>query len=206
MHALTIHDSIKVAGGSDQLLTAANLRVPHDAMARMHEEGFLERVIPGVYIGAAQPKHPLIDLAAWTVGHPKVVGSMLTAAVYHDLTDAFATGTWLFVPKGATVLRSRVVNVHTIQILPALVDPNANNENGITTLKVHGVDVRITNPDRTVVDLWRYSHHVSAEHALHALRRRYQSKDFRVPVFARLAQRLHAWKRIEPVLQGLALR
>jgi predicted transcriptional regulator of viral defense system len=205
--AVTAHDNIRLAvADSNRLVTASDLGVSHDAMARMRDAGVLERIIPGVYVGAHHAQHPLIDVAGWTMGHPAVVGCLFTTAVYHDLTDAFARGTWLFIPKGNTVLRSRVVSVHPIQVVPWIIDPQDDAENGIVTVPVHGVNIRITDPDRTTVDLWRYPHHVTSEHALQALQRCVRRPGFHLPAFARLAQRLQVWSRIEPVLQGMVMR
>ncbi|MFY0537908.1 hypothetical protein [Nannocystis pusilla] len=86
------------------------------------------------------------------------------------------------------------------------IEPGHDLENGILTIPVHGVDLRITGPDRTVLDLLRYSRQVSAEHGLEALRQRARASDFRVPAFARLARHLGTWKRVEPLVQGLMLR
>ena len=93
--------------------------------------------------------------------------------------------------------------VRVVQTAPRWVDPGEDEENGIVHLPVHGVDVRITGPDRTVIDLWHYPSLISGEHALVALRRRSRAPDFRIPAFARLAERIGVWKRIQPVLQGM---
>lgn len=203
----TAHDAVRLAAKvSDRLLRAKDLGVPPGAMSRMEQEGAVERVIPGVYVGAGQDQHPLIEAAAWTLRHPLAVACLLTAAVHHGLTDAFTRGVWLYVPKGASPPRSVVVPVHAIQTAPRFVDPDCDAENGIATVAVHGVDVRVTGPDRTVLDLWRYPRRIAAEHALEALRRRAHAADFHLPAFARLGRRLGVWSRLEAVVQGLALR
>ena len=81
-----------------------------------------------------------------------------------------------------------------------------DEDNGIATLDVHGVRVRITDPDRTTLDLWRYPRRISVEHATEALRRRVGAEAFEMPRFARLGQRLGVWHRVEPIARGLALR
>jgi len=201
------HDAIrKVATRRDRLLTADALGVSGSAMARMEKEGVLHRVVPGVYVGAHHKRHPLIEAAGWTLRHPNAVACLLTAAVFYDLTEAFARGTWLFVPKSASVPRSRIAAVHVVQTASRLVDPDDDRTNGIVKLRVHGVDLRITGPDRTTLDLWRYPHKVSREYALDALRRRTRADDFHMAAFARLARRLRVWRSIEPIMQGLTLR
>jgi hypothetical protein len=172
----------------------------------MEREGALERVIPGVYVGAGQMQHALIEAAAWTTRHPSAVTCLLTAAVFHELVDAFAGGTWLYVPKGSSPPRSRVVRVRVVQTAPRFVDPECDEDNGIATVTIHGIEIRLTGPDRTVLDLWRYPRHVAAEHALEALRRRVSAEGFHLPAFARLGRRLGAWSKVEPVIQGLVLR
>jgi predicted transcriptional regulator of viral defense system len=207
VHHVTEHEVIRVgAASSSQLLTAASLDVHPSAMSRLEREGVIRRVIPGVYVGIDHPAHALIEAAAWTMKHPQAVVALLTAAVFHDLTDAFARGTWLYVPFGTSPPRSRVVPVHVVQIAPRLVDPDLDNGNGIVRVEVHGVTVRITNPDRTTLDLWRYPRRISREYALDALRRRVDADGFQMPKFARLGQHLGVWDKIEPVAQGLVMR
>lgn len=206
VHAPTEHETIRRSASSAHLLTAETLGVHPSAMARLTQEGTLERVAPGVYVGTAHSLHPLIEVAGWTLRHPQVVASLLTAAVFHDLTDAFARGTWLFIPFGNSPPRSRVMTVHTVQVVPRLVVRENDAENGIETIMVHGTEVRITGRDRTTLDLWHYPNHISREYALDALRRRLREPGFQMPGFARLARRLGVWDRVEPVVQGMMLR
>ena len=175
-------------------------------MSRMEQTGALERIIPGVYVGAAHKQHPLIEAAAWTVRHPRAVACLLTAAVHHELTDAFAGGTWLYVPLGSSPPRSRVVRVHVVQTAEWLVNPVHDEDNGIDVIQVHGVNLHVTGPNRTALDLWRYPRRVPIEHALEALRRLVSDNKFHLPAFARLGRRLGIWPKVEPVVQGLVLR
>ena len=199
-------DIIRAAAERPELLQASQLGVPSEAMSRVERSGDIERVIPGVYIGTDHLQHRLTTAAAWTLKYPPAVIGLLTTAVYYELTDAFARGTWLHVPRGTTVPRSRTVRVNPIQTAPHLIAPTSDHTNGIISLTVHRVALRMTNPDRTVLDLWRHPRRVPEEYALDALRRRSRSPDFSIPTFARLGRRLGVWKRIAPIVQGLVLR
>lgn len=125
---------------------------------------------------------------------------LLTAALVHDLTDAFPRGAWLFVPKGGSPPRSAAFPVQVVQSVPWYLSLKYDDDNGIEARQVHGVTVRLTGLDRTVIDLWRYPRRIPEEFALEALRRRAKLDNFRVPDFARLARRLGAWGRM--VLQA----
>lgn len=206
MEAPNTREVIRRLSAEDRLLQPADVGGPSDALAQAERGGLLYRVIPGVYIGVEHRRHPLLEAAAWTLRHPRAVACLLTAAVYHDLTDAFARGTWLFVPKGSSPPRSRTIAVHVIQTVTRLIEPGLDEANGIVTVRAHGVDVRVTGPDRTVLDLLRYRRRVSIEHALEALRRRVSARDFKSGSFARLASRVGVWNEVEPLLQGVVLR
>lgn len=199
-------ETIRQAARADRLLVAADLGVSSAAMARAEDTGVLRRVVPGVYLGAEHATGPLTEGAGWTLRHPDAVVGLLTAALVHDLCDAFPRGTWLLVPKGSSVPRSHTTPVQVVQTAPRTIAPKHDEDNGIVTAQVHGVTVRLTGPDRTVIDLWRYPRRIPAEFALDALRRRAKADTFRVPDFARLARRLGAWKTLEAVVQGLMLR
>lgn len=199
-------DTIRQAAGQDRLLEADLLGVSDPAMARATDVGALRRIAPGVYLGVDHATGPLTEGAGWTLRHPDAVIGLLTAALVHDLTDAFPRGSWLFVPKGSSPPRSAAFPVQVVQSVPWYLSLKHDDDNGIEARQVHGVTVRQTGLDRTVIDLWRYPRRIPEEFALEALRRRAKLDDFRVPDFARLARRLGAWGRMEPVVQGLMLR
>jgi hypothetical protein len=194
--------SVEGSTPDGRLLRSAELGVRPEALVKAERAGRVERVVPGVYVAAGVRRHALAASAAWTLRQPLAVTALFTAAAFHGLTDAFERGTWLFVPKGASPPRSTTVAVHSVVVLPALI-AGAGHDLGLQMLTVHGVDLRLTGPDRTVVDLWRYSRLVPREYALEALRRRVRSDGFHVAPLSRLALRLGVWGKMEPVLQGL---
>jgi hypothetical protein len=187
------------------LLTAESLGVHPAALARAAREGTLLRLVPGVYISPDAELHALTEAAAWSVRFPAAVACCLTAAVHHDLTTAFERGTWLSVPSKTTLPRSSVFPVNAVHDPPEFLDAN-DPANGIDVLELHGVLVKFSGADRTVVDLWRHHRRISYEHAVEALRRRRQAEDFRLPVFVVLAERLGVWPRLGPILEGMMLR
>ena len=207
MYAPSPREAIRLAAASsDRLFRAGDLDVPGYALAQAEHAGLIERIVPGVYLGPGWPRQRLTEAAAWILRHPNAVAGLLTAAVHHELTDAFERGTWLLVPHGTSPPRSHTSGVHVVQVAPWMVDPGDDAANGIVHATAHGVTVRVTGPDRTVLDLWRYPQLVSGEHALVALRRRVSAPGFNVPAFARLARRLGAWSKVEQTLQGMMVR
>jgi len=179
--------------------------ISHQEAHRMVEAGRLERVAPSVYLPSDSIWHPLAEAAAWSLRHENAVICLLTAAVYYDLTDAFARGIWLAVPRGASRPRSKEVQLHSVEVRPDLLDPGSDESNGIETVTVHGREVRITGRDRTVLDLWKYTTKIPVEYAMTALKRRVGEPGFTYSKFSRLGRRLKVWGRVGPITQGLRL-
>lgn len=177
----------------------------HQEAHRLLTADRLERIAPAVYLPTNVARHPLAEAAAWSLRYDNAVICLLTAAVYYDLTDAFARGIWLAVPKGTTRPRSKATTILAIETSADLLDPAFDDENGIESIQVHGSTVRITGRDRTVLDLWKYRTNVPSEYALVALKRRVRDPDFVYSSFARLGRRLRVWNRVGPVVQGLLL-
>jgi predicted transcriptional regulator of viral defense system len=177
----------------------------HQEAHRLLTADRLERIAPAVYLPANVAHHPLAEAAAWSLRYDNAVICLLTAAVYYDLTDAFARGIWLAVPKGTTRPRSKAATIHSIETSAGLLDPAFDEANGIDSIEVHGNAVRITGRDRTVLDLWKYRTNIPSEYALVALRRRVREPDFVYSRFARLGRKLRVWARVGPVVQGLRL-
>ena len=177
----------------------------HQEAHRLVEADRLERIAPAVYLPANAAWHPLAEAAAWSLRYENAVICLLTAAVHYDLTDAFARGMWLAVPRGASRPRSREAQIHAVEVRPDLLDPELDESNGIETIDVHGSRVRITGRDRTVLDLWKYTTKIPSEYAMIALKRRVREPGFTYSKFARLGRKLRVWSRVGPVVQGLRL-
>lgn len=206
MMTQSINDLIRQAvEGNPAFVRASVLGVTDEAMAFAAEAGSLQRIAPAVYLGADVERHPLAAAAAWALRYKNAVVGGLTAALHFGLTDAFARGIWLYTPRRTTVPRSRNVQLQVVQTSPRLIAAGDDEANGIIALTVHGAATRIAGPDRTVIDLWRFPDRIPREYALVALGRRVRQDDFSVPEFARLARRLRAWSKLEPILQGAML-
>lgn len=190
---------IRKAAQVDQLLAASDFGVKVHLLKHAQRTGLVVRVVPGVYLGATHQRGLLTEAAGWTLKHPGVVVSLLTAAHFHGLVDHSDT-TWLQVPKGSSVPRSWRTPVQVKIAVPHFLTDNM----GIERVVVHGVVVRITGPDRTVIDLWRCPH-IPEVTALEALRRRVRARGFVNYTFYALAKRLRAWHHLDGLIQGLTL-
>lgn len=150
----------------------------------------------GIGIGS----HPQIDNAILCQGTAGVI-AFGTAAHYHHLCDALSGKREVIAPhnltrhakwwsEGATVLRTRDDKMLTI---------------GIEEELVHGVLLRVTNPERTIIDLLRRTEKSSLapdlrQHAMAALAN-YLSLQQDARPLQRMAEHWDARALIDPLIE-----
>lgn len=188
---------------SGKLFQATDIDVPRYVLQRLVSRGQLERVLRGVYIGAEAEREPLLEAAAVALRSPNAVVGLLSALVYHELTTEWARGVWVLIPRKMAPPQSNEITIHTVRVLPELIDTTQDDVLGIQTLSVHGVSVRITDPVRTVVDSLKYNRHISRVVALEALRVLRRSEHWNGARFYKLAKRFRVWSGVQSYLEGM---
>lgn len=187
----------RAAARSGRLVSSEDLRVPATILSRLAKAGELRRVARGVYLGADVQPHPLFEAAAVIKKTPRAVVGGLTALEYYGLTTAWADGIWILTPRDQNTPQKN--GLQAIRVQPRLLEEGL----GIDTVRVHGVDVRITSPARTVLDCWKYTRRVSHTIALEALRELRHSERWDGRDFFRLARKLGLWSRLRPYVEAL---
>ena len=147
---------------------AAMAGVSRLALSRMVEHGELVRIRHGYYAVAQRLEDGTVfetddhraKLAALATPNPMSVNTdrvvcLETAACLHKLTTQHLGALWLAVPSGVRVLQSRrecPLTVHVVHwAAPEMF------EVGVVDMAMGGRTVRVTSPERTVVDLLRFS-------------------------------------------------
>jgi len=130
-----------------------DLGVSPQTLRRMVADGRISAPALGLYQSVNPPFDEREQFAAVTRLSPSCVVWLLSAAAIHRITEVMPSDIWIAVPANhrgsvemglATVRATRLSRPSDLAV-------------GIEVINVHGVDVRVTSPARTVVDLWRYS-------------------------------------------------
>lgn len=140
--------------------------VSRQALARYAKEGKLERVSPGVY---CSPSYELNVDFEWedliritfTVDHGVVC--LITALSIYELTDEISREFWLAIPHKKRA--PKLANVRIVRM--------RNMVTGVTTKKIGDYKISIFDPERTVIDAFRY---LDKELAIIALKKLSQKK------------------------------
>src|SRR5690606_20496212 len=74
---------------------------------------------------------------------------------------------------------------------------------GIPRHRIEGVDVKITEPARTIVDCFRYRNKVGMDVAMEGLREGLRRRRFTPDELWRIAQRARAWSVMKPYVEAM---
>lgn len=183
-----------VARLSDILATGATAT----AVSRLEQEGTIVRLARGLYQLSQAPldaHQPLIEAARLV---PRGVICLVSALAYHELTDQIPRSVWLAI--GAKDWRPRIS-------YPPIRFVRFSSEALSHQVDVHmieGTEVRVTNPARTIVDLFRYRAKVGPNIAIEGLKEALRTRKVTPAQIHGIASEMKQWKVIQPYLEALS--
>jgi len=172
--------------------------VPRAYLRRLCDRGLLERVDRGLYRLVETPITGHSTLAEVSKRVPHAIVCLLSALEVHDLTTESPHAVWLLIDRRARMPRLAYPKLEVIRASgPA-------RAHGVEVRMIDGVEVRLTNPAKTVADCFRFRRHVSLEVALAALRDYLKTRMGSIDelVEAARADRIYGFMR--PYLEALA--
>jgi predicted transcriptional regulator of viral defense system len=160
-------------GGILRTKEALDLGVHPRTLYRLRDEGVLEQVSRGVYRLAAMAglTHP--DLVAVALRVPRAVVCLVSALAYHDATTEVPHEVQIALPRRTKAPRLDHPPLRVFWFSgPALTE-------GIEVVKVDGVDIRIYDLPKTVVDCFRFRNKLGLDVAVDALNQAVRRKGVR---------------------------
>jgi predicted transcriptional regulator of viral defense system len=122
----------------------------------MVENELLERLAHGVY-GLPAGGSPYVGWAGLSLRVPSAVFCLTSAAGFHEITQDMETRTVLAVPHALGQVQGGEGKSYPVRVkIVRWRNPEAFQD-GVETHVIDGVNVRITSPARTVVDMFRFS-------------------------------------------------
>jgi len=182
-------------------------------LLRAVQSGLVERSARGVYRLIAPGEDSRALWAGIAYAMPEAVFCMESAAAYHGLTQNMAGVLNIALPAGSRIPAPGSTGVAARYMTWRR--PEAFTL-GVETLAIEGVTVRITDPARTVVDLFRYSTLVPQRsepsimtdpETVHDALVRYLHGEAggSAAELARMARAFGAWERLKPNVEMLNL-
>lgn len=171
--------------------------VARTTVRRAVQAGRLEALSRGLYRLPNTPEETGSELAEVCARFRSGVICLLTAAQYHGLTDEVPTQVWLAVPNNTRTPTDAWPPVRLVRWRSS-----ASREVGVEVRPIHGVEVRITSPARTVVDMLRMIKTVGDDRAMECLRD-FAIRDGSVREVRDIADRIGVGDRLTPYLRAI---
>lgn len=160
-----------------------------------------ERVVQygrGIYFGSWEQATEHVDLAAVSLSYPGGVVCLGSAAQVHNLSNEDPPEIFYAVEKAKIRRKLKVGPSVPVQ---GVYWKARDLEVGIEVRTIMGVDVRITDPARTVVDLLRYRNRLGNEPGTKALTDYLRDRHGTVRALWKAAQALDCEDQVEPFLR-----
>ena len=191
-------DSIASALDGRHIVKTSALRdagVRHQAIADAIATGRLFLIASGLVATPEAYSDHRLEMATACHRTGGVVAN-LSAAVWHDLCDATPAQLELIVPWEVTrAPRGLALDLMRSRNARSLTE-------GVETAIVHGLELRVTDPTRTIVDLYRISPQSNRQHAVAALTT-YLRDDRSVDALYRCATAFNTWDALRPEVEAI---
>jgi len=168
------------------------------SVSRLAREGTILRLARGLYQLPDAPfeEHHALAEAAKLV--PKGVVCLVSALSYHELTDRMPRMVWMAI--GGKDWRPKI-SYPPIRFVRF---PAKSLAHHVETQEIEGVEVRLTAPARTVVDLFKYRRTVGQDLAIEGLKEVLRTRKATPAQIHAIASEMGQARAIRPYLETLA--
>lgn len=180
--------------GALRMAEALRLGISRRVLYALRDAGVIEQVSRGFYRLTELPALSNPDLTLVAAHMPNAVICMVSALAFHNLTTQVPHAVDVALQRGAR--RSRLAfpptNVYWFS--------GAAFAEGIETHTIDGINVRVYDPEKTVVDVFRYRNKIGMDVALEALQRWRQQRKGKFNVLMTYARMRSVEKTLAPYL------
>ena len=166
-------------------------------MSRLTRAGVVERRDRGLYEWVDGPPTANLELLAVALRQPEAVLCLTTALSFHELTDQLPLVTYIGLEAGQRTPRWTWPRITAVPLAAS------RWPEGIDTLMLDGVPVRMTDPTRSVADAWRYESLVGRDVCIEATKSLLRERRGTPGHLAKHLARYRLTDHVRPVIEGL---
>ncbi len=174
-------------------------------VSRLREKGLVLQLSRGLYQLPDAPLDTNHTLAEASKLVPKGIVCLVSALAFHELTDVIPPRVWMAL--GPRDWRPSISNppMQFVRFSGKMLT------DGVEEHRIENVEVRIYNPAKTIVDLFRYRQPAGRRYrtspglnlALEGLREALRQRKATPSEIARYAEEARVWRVIEPYLEAM---
>lgn len=174
-----------------------HIDVSREVLKRLVEKGKLVRRSRGIYITSDHEPTRHTDLAEVCARSSIATVCLISALDVHELTTQVAHAVWIMIERTAWKPK---IEYPTIRVVYA---SGKSLAAGVETHEIEGVQVKITDPAKTVADCFKYRDHVGQDVAIEALRDCLRQRKATPDQIYKMAEINRVVKTMRPYLEAL---
>jgi len=159
--------------------------------------GELTRMSRGLYYWSNAQLSAHSTIAAVSSLVPQGIVCLLTALRFHDLGTQNPAPVWIAIPTSYRPPKITGIPVKTVHF------GGKYRKIGIVDVDIDGVTVHITNPERTIVDCFRFRNRIGLDVAIEALEDGARKKAFTVDELVTTARTCRIYGVMRPYMETL---
>lgn len=140
----------KFSKGTFSSKDAEELGVSARMLTHLVKKGEIQRISRGLYsLAGVDPSGDdwkYYDLATTASSYKDAVICLISALNYWEITEEFARSFWLAFPNNHPPIKNPMVRMYRPR----------NLELGIMKIQLSGIEVKITDPERSIIDAFKY--------------------------------------------------
>lgn len=176
----------------------ATRKLPRVALTRLVRQGLLIRVGRGLYSLPDRQMSGLGVLAEVAQKHPQSIVCLLSALRVHELTTQAPFEVWIAISNKARAPKMDYPPLRIVRFSGAALTE------GIERKTIDGVEIRVTDVARTVVDCFKFRNKIGLDVALEALREAWRDKRVSMDDLWRYAKLYRVDKVMRPYMESLS--
>lgn len=176
---------------------ALRLGIHPRTLYQLRDQGQIEAISRGVYRLADLPPLAHPDLVTVALRVPSGVVCLISALAFHEITTEVPHEVQIALPRGT---KSPKIDHPPLRAF-RFSEPGLSL--GVQTVKLDGIDVRIYDPAKSVVDCFRYRNKLGVDVAIEALKLCIERKLARPADLIRYARKCRAERVMLPYVEAL---
>ena len=184
-------------GGQLKMTEAIRLGITHYTLYSMCKKGIVEKVARGIYRLKSMPIESEHDIISVCSRFPQAVVFLISALYFHKMTTQIPYEVYIAVPTYSRIklpeyppIRSHRLSEATYQV-------------GIEDRVIDGVNIKIYDPEKTLVDCFRFRNKIGLDVAIEALKFYRQRGRMDLTKISKYAKICRVDKIMQPYLEAI---
>ncbi|MCK5760408.1 MAG: type IV toxin-antitoxin system AbiEi family antitoxin domain-containing protein [Candidatus Delongbacteria bacterium] len=184
-------------GGQLKMTEAIRLGITRYTLYSMCEKGIVEKVARGIYRLKSMPIESEHDIISVCSRFPQAVIFLISALYFHKMTTQIPYEVYIAVPTYSRIKLPEYPPIRSHRL------SEVTYQAGIEERIIDGVKIKIYNPEKTLVDCFRFRNKIGLDVAIEALKFYRQRGRMNLTKISKYAKICRVDKVMQPYLEAI---